>query len=89
MNKEWLTTAEASELSGYHPYYLRELMRQGRVIGKKFGTVWQISKDSLLEYVKEAEDSGDNRRVQGFYIFKEEAIRASLRPWQAGRCNGV
>ena len=62
MAEKWLTTAEAAELSGYHPYYLRELMRQSKVTGKKFGTVWQISKESLMEYIKAAEESDDKRR---------------------------
>ncbi len=62
MLKVWLTTTEAAELSGYHPYYLRELMRQGKITGKKFGVVWQISKESLLKYIKAAEESDDKRR---------------------------
>ncbi len=62
MAEEWLTTAAAAELSGYHPYYLRELMREGKVKGKKFGTVWQISKESLMAYIHVATESGDKRR---------------------------
>jgi excisionase family DNA binding protein len=62
MAEEWLTTEQAAELSGYHPYYLRELVREGKVEAQKFGPVWQISKTSLQTYLVSAEKSGDKRR---------------------------
>ena len=62
MAEEWLTTAEAAELSGYHPERIRELVRDGRINGRKFGIVWQIDRSSLLAFLNEAEDSGDRRR---------------------------
>ena len=58
---EWITTAEAAELSGYHPEHLRELMREGKIEARKFGIVWQVSKQSLLNYLKVAEQSRDAR----------------------------
>jgi hypothetical protein len=33
---DWITTQEAVELSGFHPEYIRRLVRQG----KKHGSVW-------------------------------------------------
>jgi excisionase family DNA binding protein len=62
MAEDWITTAEAAELSGYHPVYLRELIRQGKIQGRKFGIVWQISRQSLTIYLKEAQESTDKRR---------------------------
>jgi excisionase family DNA binding protein len=62
MAEEWLTTAEAAELSGYHPERIRELVRDGRINGRKFGIVWQIDRRSLLAFLKETKDSGDKRR---------------------------
>lgn len=62
MQVDWITTREAAELSGYHPEYLRELIRTGRVNGRKFGIVWQIDKQSLLNYLKSSAESGDRRR---------------------------
>jgi excisionase family DNA binding protein len=58
----WLTIAEAVELSGYHPEHLRELVRDGKIAGQKFGIVWQVSKASLLAYLKAAKRSEDRRR---------------------------
>jgi excisionase family DNA binding protein len=34
---EWITTAEAAELTGYHVKYLRRLVREGKIAGAKRG----------------------------------------------------
>ena len=52
MPEDWITTTEAAEISGYHPEHVRRLIRQGRIVGKKFGFVWQVSSASLLEYLQ-------------------------------------
>jgi excisionase family DNA binding protein len=62
MATDWITTAQAAELSGYHPERIRELMREGRVEAQKFGTLWQVSRASLLAYLKASEKSEDKRR---------------------------
>ena len=62
MATDWITTAQAAELSGYHPERIRELVREGQVEAQKFGTLWQVSRASLLAYVKAAQKSEDKRR---------------------------
>lgn len=59
---EWITTQEAAELSDYNPTYLRWLIRQGKLVARKFGPVWQVNRKSLLAYLKAAEQSADKRR---------------------------
>lgn len=61
MDDEWITTSEATQISGYHPEYLRELIRLGKIEGKKFGILWQVNKMSLITYLKEAGESDDKR----------------------------
>jgi excisionase family DNA binding protein len=61
MNNEWITTSKAAEISGYHPETIRELLREGKIEGRKFGPVWQVNADSLLEYVKTMEELGERR----------------------------
>ena len=61
MIDEWMTTREAAQLSGYHAEYLRTLIRDGRIEARKFGIVWQVSRPSLLEYMRQAESSDDRR----------------------------
>jgi excisionase family DNA binding protein len=61
MAEEWLTTAEAAELSGYHAEYIRQIIKAGKVQARKFGPVWQVSKQSLLDYLQAAREKGDKR----------------------------
>ena len=55
MDTTWLTVNEAASLSGYHPEYVRQLIREGKIVAKKFSIVWMVSKESLVEYVKSQE----------------------------------
>lgn len=59
---EWITTAEATELSGYDREYIRRLMRNKKVNARKFGTIWQINRESLLQYLKDSKSTTDQRR---------------------------
>jgi excisionase family DNA binding protein len=61
MAEDWITTNEAADLSGYHPDYIRKLLQGGKLNGRKFGPVWQVSKQSLLAYVARAEQADDKR----------------------------
>ncbi|MEM7334750.1 MAG: helix-turn-helix domain-containing protein [Chloroflexota bacterium] len=58
---EWITTAQAAKISGYHLIHLRRLLRAGEIEGQKFGTVWQVSKQSLETYLETAVNSNDKR----------------------------
>ncbi len=59
---DWITTQEAAALSGYHPDHLRRLIRAGDIEGRKVSIVWLIKRRSLLDYMAQAEQSGDKRR---------------------------
>lgn len=61
MSEQWLTTNEAAELADYHPERIRELARDGKIKARKFGPVWQISRDSLLTYVEAQAAKGERR----------------------------
>ena len=61
MDDDWITTAEASQICGYHSERIRELLRGGRVRGKKFGPTWQVSRKSLLSYLSKMGAKGDKR----------------------------
>jgi len=62
MAEDWLTTVEAAEFSGYHREYLRELIREGKLAARRFGSVWAIDKTSLLAFLEAARKSRDRRR---------------------------
>ena len=52
--EDWITTSEASQLSGYNAEYIRRLIRKGTIMSRRFGPLWQISRESLLAYKRES-----------------------------------
>ena len=58
---DWLSVTDAAKLVGYHPVYLRDLIRAGEIEAKKVVTVWLVSKQSLLEYVQNSQKQGAKR----------------------------
>ncbi len=61
MAGEWLTIAEATDKSGYTPDHLRELLRDGKIKGRKIVTVWLVSKRSLSLYLQGQAERGEKR----------------------------
>ena len=59
---DWITTQEAAELSGYHADHLRRLIRAGEIRAKKLSFLWLVHRQSLLDYMAQAEQSDDKRR---------------------------
>jgi len=51
---EWMTVKEAAEWSGYHPEYLRELIRSGKIAAVKKGGSWWVSRQSVGDYLEMA-----------------------------------
>jgi hypothetical protein len=58
---DWLTVNDAAELSGYNPEYLRRLMREHKISFRKFSFIYQVNRESLLEYLKKAQQTTDKR----------------------------
>jgi excisionase family DNA binding protein len=61
MEEEWITTAEAAKLSGYHVNHIRRLIRSEDIVAKKFGTIWQVNRASFIQYLETAHQSEDRR----------------------------
>ena len=57
----WLTVSEAADISGYHPEYIRRLIRDGEIERKKFSIVWQVRRESLNAYIENAQSKEDGR----------------------------
>ena len=57
----WITTTTAAQLTGYHADHVRRLVLAGRVEARKFGRDWQVSRRSLLAYVRQQEQAGKRR----------------------------
>ena len=61
MADDWITLADAVKLSGYHPEHLREMMREGRIKGRKVVIVWLVSRLSLDAYLQKQAKRGEKR----------------------------
>jgi excisionase family DNA binding protein len=61
MADTWITTAEASALTGYTQKHISRLLESGAVKGRRFGRVWMVHRGSLLAYVKKQEMAGAKR----------------------------
>ena len=57
----WVTIAQAAELSGYSPAYVRQLAYRGRIDARKVGRDWLINQESLLAYKREMDTLGGQR----------------------------
>ena len=58
---DWITSAEAVEISGYGPNYIRDLIYARKIIARKWARSWQISRSSLLEYLDAVKKLGGKR----------------------------
>jgi hypothetical protein len=58
---EWITVAQAGEISGYNEEHIRRLLRDGLIAGRKFGIVWQVKQSSIDAYLAKAQRSEDRR----------------------------
>jgi len=54
----WIGMAEAAELSGYSPAYVRQLANRGRVEARKVGRDWLIERGSLEAYKARMDELG-------------------------------
>ena len=59
--EDWLTTYEAARLANLDPDYIRKLVRGKKIVARKWGQSWQVHRESLLEYVRMSESSGQKR----------------------------
>ena len=58
---DWITAEEAAELSGYHVNYIRRLMRQHKVNGRKAGLMWWVGRDSMRAYLEKVKELGPQK----------------------------
>jgi excisionase family DNA binding protein len=55
LEKNLISTKEASSLSGYNADYLARLCRSGKIVGTRLGRAWLVSQESLEAFVKQQE----------------------------------
>ena len=66
MTEKWITTTMAARIIGYQHERIRELLRDGKINGQKFGTTWQVDQSSLLSYIAGMKDMGKKRGPKNY-----------------------
>ena len=56
--KEWITTREAAELTGYSMGYVRNAIHRGRLPAEKFGRDWMLKRSEVLAYAEKMKALG-------------------------------
>lgn len=67
---QYITLKEAAKISGYHQDYLGQLIRSGKLRGRKIGKDWLTTQSALFEYLR-----SQNRKPLG-------RAASSMRWWQ-------
>ena len=62
MANDWITIREASKTSGYTEDYIRILIRQKILEGRKVVTVWLVNRSSLAAYTRQQLQRGRTGR---------------------------
>jgi len=60
-SSEWISIAEATRLLGYHVKYVRRLVKEGRIAGRKRGRDWWVDKASVKAYINEMKRLGPSK----------------------------
>lgn len=58
LTSKLISVTRASEISGLTPGYLRRLLRQKRIDGKKIGRDWFTTEETIREYLKQERRRG-------------------------------
>lgn len=52
MDNEWITTDDAAGIVGVTAHQIRHLLKQGTILGHKFGRSWMVDRQSVESYAK-------------------------------------
>ncbi len=63
---DYMTTQEAAEKLGYHVIYIRQMLRNKKLDGVKWGRTWFVSRISIKDYLEKTSglSKNDPRRGQ-------------------------
>lgn len=69
--EKYISLKEASEISGYSPDYIGQLIRKGKVKGKQvyFNTAWMVTEEEIREYL-EQKSNGKETLTSKEWIFQ-------------------
>lgn len=64
-NKKFITLKEAAEISGYSPDYIGQLIREGKIPGKRVyrNVVWVTTEDAIKDYASSSKQRDKSSRT--------------------------
>jgi hypothetical protein len=65
MPTDWISSAEAAELSGYHPEHIRRLARQDQFTVTKKGMMFWIDRDSFVAFLRKTKKAKEKDKRRG------------------------
>lgn len=77
---DWITTAEAAQISRYHVEHICRLIRNDQIHARKWGKEWMVDKNSLLEYLNRDIKPGPNGDGNFVVSFGTVNIRKTILP---------
>jgi excisionase family DNA binding protein len=60
-----MTAIAAAELLNITPYSVYRLIKAGKLLAEKFGTVWMVDKDSVQDYKERNKGKAQNDPTRG------------------------
>ena len=72
LSSELISVSRASEISGLTPGYIRRLLRQNRINGKRLGRDWFTTEETIREYLKQARRRGRPKESGSADILTDE-----------------
>jgi hypothetical protein len=61
--KKYISSRRAAKQNGYHTDYIGQLIRAGKIVGKKVGRAWYVDEKSLAAYLLSERAGGPPLRV--------------------------
>lgn len=58
---DYIPISEALKHTKYSHMHVRYLIKHKLIAGKKFGNIWSVDLDSLLEYEKQMDEAGKSK----------------------------
>jgi excisionase family DNA binding protein len=56
--KDWITTKEAAELTGYTSAHIRQLIKRGKLQAHKLGRDWFLNRGEVVAYAEKMQRLG-------------------------------
>ena len=86
--KDYVSASKASEITGYHPDYVGQLARGGKVVSQQIGNRWYVDRAGILAHKEEKEGWRADMQVESVGLTRRsttEGLTNGSRPSDYGQ----